>query len=312
MASTTRIFHHSSYAAISPTTIENDQSGRTILIIGASSGIGFAIAKAFMQAKAGRVILTGRRKEALEKATQTLRDSFRTSEIVPIVCNIRSEDSIRDLWQHLSLNEMFVDVLVINAADASTGSITPVKEFLPQLRTVMETNLFGHLLAVSSFLDQPQDEHVGRPKAIVNISSFAAHANPSPLQAAYSVSKASLAHTLQLLADEMPSSRCHIINVHPGAVLTEAAEKAPQEVKDAVVWDEPELPAAFSVWASTRQAQFLHGRFVWGNWDVEELAERKAEFADPGFLKLGLQGTEYVDRTTIFDKIRTGGNLDAA
>jgi len=35
--------------------------------------------------------------------------------------------------------------------------------------------------------------------------------------------------------------------------------------------------------------------------------ERKAEFADPGFLKLGLQGTEYVDRTTIFDKIR-GGN----
>jgi NAD(P)-dependent dehydrogenase (short-subunit alcohol dehydrogenase family) len=238
MASTTKIFHHSSYAAISPTKSENDQSGRTILIIGASSGIGFAIAKAFMQAKAGRVILTGRRKEALEQATQTLRGSFTTSEVVPIVCDIHSEHSIKDLWQHLSLNEMFVDVLVINAADASTGSISPVREFLPQLRTVMETNLFGQLFAVSSFLDQPQDEHVGRLKAIINISSFAAHANPSPLQAAYSVSKASLAHTLQLLADEMPVDRCHIVNVHPGAILTEAAEKAPQEVKDAVVWDD--------------------------------------------------------------------------
>jgi hypothetical protein len=66
------------------------------------------------------------------------------------------------------------------------------------------------------------------------------------------------------------------------------------------------LPAAFAVWASSKQAHFLHGRFVWGNWDVVELMERKAEFADPGFLKLGLQGTEYVDRTTIFDKIRGG------
>lgn len=64
------------------------------------------------------------------------------------------------------------------------------------------------------------------------------------------------------------------------------------------------LPAAFSVWASSKQAKFLHGRFVWGNWDVDELMQRKAEFADPGFLKLGLQGTEYVDRTTIFEKIR--------
>jgi hypothetical protein len=43
---------------------------------------------------------------------------------------------------------------------------------------------------------------------------------------------------------------------------------------------------------------------VWSNWDVEELATRKAELADPGFLKLGLQGTEYVNITTIFDKIR--------
>lgn len=238
MASTTKIFHHSSYPAISPLTIGNDQSGRTILIIGASSGIGFAIAKAFGQAKASRVFLAGRRKEVLEQATQTLRDSSSTTEVVPIVCDIQSEHSIRDLWEHLSLNKMSVDVLVINAADASTGSMTPVREFLQQLRTVMETNLFGHLLAVSSFLDQPQHDHNGRPKAIINISSFAAHANPSPFQAAYSVSKASLAHTLQLLADEIPSSRCQIVNLHPGAILTEAAEKAPQEVKDAVVWDE--------------------------------------------------------------------------
>jgi hypothetical protein len=65
-----------------------------------------------------------------------------------------------------------------------------------------------------------------------------------------------------------------------------------------------ELPGAFVVWASTPQAAFLHGRFTWSNWDVDELAARKAEFEDPGFLKLGLQGAEYVNVTTHFDMIR--------
>lgn len=58
------------------------------------------------------------------------------------------------------------------------------------------------------------------------------------------------------------------------------------------------------MWAATKQAAFLHGRFVWANWDVDELLTRKGEFEDPGFLKLGLQGSEFVDIRTIFDKVR--------
>jgi hypothetical protein len=53
------------------------------------------------------------------------------------------------------------------------------------------------------------------------------------------------------------------------------------------------LPASFCVWAATKQAAFLHGRFVWANWDVEELAAMK-EIAEPGFLKMGLQGIDPV------------------
>jgi hypothetical protein len=53
------------------------------------------------------------------------------------------------------------------------------------------------------------------------------------------------------------------------------------------------LPGSFCVWAATKQAEFLHGRFVWANWDVEELAAMK-EMADPGFLKMGLQSIDPV------------------
>ena len=185
MASTTKTFRHSPYAAISPLTIENDQSGLTILIIGASSGIGLAIAEAFVQAKASRVIITGRQLERLEQVAQTLQQSSSASEVVPMVCDINAEYEINNLWQRLLLDDIFVDVLVINAAETSSGTILRVKDFLPQLRTAIQTNLFAHLLAVSSFLEQPKDQFAGKPKSIINISSFAAHANPMPLQAAY-------------------------------------------------------------------------------------------------------------------------------
>lgn len=33
-----------------------------------------------------------------------------------------------------------------------------------------------------------------------------------------------------------------------------------------------ELAASFAVWATSKEATFLHGRFVWASWDVQELA----------------------------------------
>lgn len=51
-----------------------------------------------------------------------------------------------------------------------------------------------------------------------------------------------------------------------------------------------ELPAAWCVWASTKQASFLHGRFLWSSWGVDELQGMKDRFEDPSFLKLGVNG----------------------
>ena len=61
-------------------------------------------------------------------------------------------------------------------------------------------------------------------------------------------------------------------------------------------FDDGSLYGNFYVWASTKKAAFLHGRFVWVNWDVDELIAMKAKLeADPGFLKVGLQGVASQD-----------------
>ena len=44
------------------------------------------------------------------------------------------------------------------------------------------------------------------------------------------------------------------------------------------------LPASFMVWAASKEAKFLNGRFAWANWDVDELKAAAAEIeAGPRF-----------------------------
>jgi hypothetical protein len=54
-----------------------------------------------------------------------------------------------------------------------------------------------------------------------------------------------------------------------------------------------ELCGAFAVWATTKEAEFLHGRFVWAAWDVEELSTgdvRRRIDEDPYFLRASIVG----------------------
>lgn len=248
MATTTNTFHHAQYPTISPSNPANDQKGRTVLITGSSSGIGYAIAQAFITANASHIILTGRTQESLDRAASKLAMSTESTKVTSFICDLSKEASIEALWRSLDEAGIKLDVLVLNAAESASGLIRPVRDFLPKLQESFNTNLFENALMVSRFLDDAADRKDTTPKAIVNISSFMAHSNPAPFQAAYSTSKAAFAHTLQLLADEVTVEECQIMNVHPGAILTEAADRnAPQAVKDAVIWDDGEFCASLSM-----------------------------------------------------------------
>lgn len=50
------------------------------------------------------------------------------------------------------------------------------------------------------------------------------------------------------------------------------------------------LPAAFCVWLTSLESEFLRGRFLFSNWDVAELKAREQEIKDNNLLALGLNG----------------------
>jgi len=51
-----------------------------------------------------------------------------------------------------------------------------------------------------------------------------------------------------------------------------------------------ELTAGFFVWLASPEAEFLKGKFVWSNWDVDELKAKREELEGTPNLTLGLLG----------------------
>lgn len=120
--------HKKPYPAISPTRPELSQEGRTILITGGNSGIGFSIARAFVAAKAKRVIVVARRADSVKFAVARLAEEAEkiNSPTVSegLVCDVVDLDSTASLWSGLEDVGVYIDTLVLNAA--SLGNPQPL------------------------------------------------------------------------------------------------------------------------------------------------------------------------------------------
>jgi NAD(P)-dependent dehydrogenase (short-subunit alcohol dehydrogenase family) len=121
-------YHRKPYEAISPSRPELNQAGKTVVVTGGNSGIGYAIASSFIQASAKRVIILGRRPDVVKSAAEKLSQeavSFGSSTVVEgRVCDIASLESTEKLWTDLQNEGVFVDVLVLSAA--SHCNATPI------------------------------------------------------------------------------------------------------------------------------------------------------------------------------------------
>lgn len=62
------------------------------------------------------------------------------------------------------------------------------------------------------------------------------------------------------------------------------------EAEPVLTYGVVELPASFAVWIVSSEAEILKGKFVWSNWDVEELKAKKEQFKSSQDLTLGVLG----------------------
>ncbi|MBU6180237.1 MAG: SDR family NAD(P)-dependent oxidoreductase [Verrucomicrobia bacterium] len=184
---------------------------RTVLITGASSGIGEATSHAFLAA-GWTVHAAARRTEKMAGLEQA------GARIHPLDLNV--EGSIIDLARGILDSQGGVGVLVNNAGIGVYGAVEEVP--LDEARRQFEVNLFG--LARLTQLLLPSMRAVGGG-TIVNVSSIGGRVY-TPMGAWYHASKHALEGWSDCLRIEVAPFGIRVIVVEPGAIETEFAEIA--------------------------------------------------------------------------------------
>ncbi|TVY35854.1 Short chain dehydrogenase citE, partial [Lachnellula cervina] len=179
-----------------------------------------------------------------------------------------------------------LDILISNAG-FFTGAREIGKESVEEWSTNLDVNVKAVVLVVSAFLPRAA-EHA----TIINISSGMAHLPAIPGASSYSVTKLAATKFVEYVAGAYPKMR--VVNVHPGQVAeTELAGKHFAEVGKKVEEnhiDDVHLAGDFTIWAASPEAAFVNGKFLWCNWDVDELKERKEEIQGSALLTTNLEG----------------------
>jgi short-subunit dehydrogenase len=193
---------------------------RTVLITGASSGIGRALALEFA-ARGYHLGLAARRLDLLAQLRDDVRamhpDATRRIEIVALDVDQSAAvaATLRPLFEALGT----VDIVVVNAG---VNRLTPVgRGELAQAAQLIQTNLIGAIAtaeaAVEHFLDQGSGQLVG-------ISSLAS-LQAIPKQGAYCASKAGFSMYLDAARVELKRKNIAVCRILPGFVLTDIMPK---------------------------------------------------------------------------------------
>lgn len=189
-----------------------DLDGMTVVITGASSGIGQATAEAFARRRA-RLVLAARGAEAL--GTVAARCRRLGAETIAVPTDVTDADAVHELARRAAAFGGTVDVWVSNVGVGAVGRFheTPAAAH----EQVVRANLVGHMndahAAIPIFLGQGYGTFVN----VISLGGFAA----APFAAAYSASKFGLRGLSEALRAELADQPAiHVCDVYPSFIDT--------------------------------------------------------------------------------------------
>lgn len=182
----------------------SDLTGKTAVITGGNSGMGYETARKFKELGAN-VIITGRNQEALDKAASELG----------VKAILADQSKLGELDQMVAqVKEQFgkIDVLFVNAGIAAFAPLEHVSE--DQFDNLMNINFKGAFFTLQKFLPVLNDG-----ASVINLSSINAYTG-MPNTAVYAASKAALNSLTRTAAYELAPRHIRVNSVNPGPVNT--------------------------------------------------------------------------------------------
>lgn len=188
--------------------------GSTVVITGASSGIGRAAALAFAD-RGADLVLAARRQEALEEVARECR--ARGADAVAAATDMADPEAVEDLARRAIDRHGRIDVWVNNAAVTSFGSFldTPLTE----IRRIVDVNLMGYVHGARAALSHFHERGRG---SLINVSSVVGVVS-QPYTHAYCMTKFAIRSLSASLRQELlvhGAKKIHVCSVLPATIDT--------------------------------------------------------------------------------------------
>jgi len=198
--------------------------GKTALVAGGGTGIGWGIAKALASAGC-RVAISGRREDKLRAAVQNHPTD---PPMLYRAADVADRNSVQELvrWADAQLGR--IDILV-NSAGINIKTRTMAEMTPEQWDHVLQVNATGAYNCMHAVLPQMRRRSDG---LIINVSSISGLRASALGGVAYSASKFAMAALGTAVANEVGASGIRVTTVYPGEVNTPILEHRPQPVTE--------------------------------------------------------------------------------
>ncbi|MCJ1357049.1 MAG: hypothetical protein MMC33_007045 [Icmadophila ericetorum] len=196
--------------------------GKTIVITGASSGIGKSTAIEFARTspKNLKLILTARRIDTLKQIAEEIKKEVGDGvKVLPVKMDVSIPEEVHSFVGNLPEDFKDIDVLVNNAGlvkgTAQAPSINPT-----DIDIMFATNVTGLINMTQAILPIFKSRPDGGKGDIINIGSIAGR-EPYPGGSIYCATKAAIRAFTDALRKELINTRVRVMEVDPGQVETE-------------------------------------------------------------------------------------------
>lgn len=187
--------------------------GKTIVVTGASSGIGLTVSKYLAQAGA-HVLLLARTKEKLDEVKAEIEAEGGKASVFP--CDLNDMESIDAVSKEILAAVDHIDILVNNAGRSIRRAVHESVDRFHDFERTMQLNYFGAVRLVLNVLPHMMQRKDGQ---IINISSIGVLANATRFSA-YVASKAALDAFSRCLSAEVHSHKIAITSIYMPLVRT--------------------------------------------------------------------------------------------
>jgi NADP-dependent 3-hydroxy acid dehydrogenase YdfG len=213
------------------------QSQKTIIVTGASRGIGKAIVEKYAQA-GWQVVFCSKNEASVAKTLRELTNKYPNTHIIGKVCDMSQKTEVLEFATYCSSNYSNIQVLVNNAGVYIPGEISS-GNYDDNLEELMQINLYSAYWMGKILIPYLEAKKNGY---IVNISSIAG-IQAYPNGGSYAVTKFALTGYTKTIREELKTKNIKVIGIYPGATYTDSwassdlpAERfvAPQDVADII------------------------------------------------------------------------------